>query len=173
MVPDDEQLPESAPQLSENPNLFDALLNRRDEQRRARRRIVVKGRELPWELNRHGIMRWYLHPQIEDTAHQSCLIYEQAIPVGSRSGRQKHQGGAVIFVVNGQGHTVIDGETYSWRRGDCLQLPTREEGVTFQHFNDDEIEVRFLYVEANLVEALGVDRGAGFEQLMDAPEFDE
>lgn len=152
--------------------LFDELLRRRDEQRRARTRVVIKGRELPWEVNRHGTMRWYLHPQIEDTAHQSCLIYEQRLDGGGRSGRQLHQGGAVVFFLDGQGHTVIDGETYEWVRGDVLQLPTREEGVVFQHFNDDpDAPARLLFVEANLVEALGVDRGSGFEQLMDAPEY--
>lgn len=153
-------------------DLLQALLDIRDRQRSTRKTVVVRGRELPWESNQHGIMRWYMHPLIPDTAHQSSLIYEQRIPAGSRSGRQQQQGGAVIFVLRGRGHTVIDGRRYDWETGDCLQLPIRENGVIFQHANDhDSDEARLLYVEANLVDPLGVDRGAGFEQLMSAPEY--
>lgn len=156
-----------------SPDLLQALLDIRDRQRSSRKTVVVKGRELPWETNQHGIMRWYMHPLIPETAHQSSLIYEQRIPAGSRSGRQQQQGGAVIFIISGSGYTVLDGHRYDWAAGDCLQLPIREDGVIFQHVNDDDShEVRLLYVEANLIEALGVDRGAGFEQLMPAPEYD-
>lgn len=153
-------------------DLLQALFDIRDHQRSTRKMVVVKGRELPWETNQHGIVRWYMHPLIQETAHQSSLIYEQRIPVGSRSGRQQHQGGAVIFILRGTGHTMLDSHRYDWATGDCLQLPIREGGVIFQHVNgDDADEARLLYVEANLVDALGVDRGAGFEQLMPAPEF--
>src|SRR5439155_24103832 len=50
-------------------NLLDDLLRRRDKQRSARTgaRMTVRGKELRWEENRFGKMKWYLHPAIQDT----------------------------------------------------------------------------------------------------------
>jgi hypothetical protein len=153
-------------------NLFDELIELRDEQRRVRQRSLIKRQDLPWELNRHGLMQWYMHPKLTDTAHQAEIIYVQKIPAGSRSGRQRQQGGGVFYIMSGRGHTIIDGEKFSWAADDCLQLPIREDGVAFQHFNDDpERDAEMIYVEAGLTQTLGVDRGTSFEELADAPEY--
>jgi hypothetical protein len=42
------------------------------------------GDRLPWEVNRHGIMRWYLHPLLLYTALKN-FRYLQCIPPASRS----------------------------------------------------------------------------------------
>ena len=155
-------------------SLYDELLRLRDQQRgkKQQARSVVKGDALPWEINPQGKMKWYLHPSIDDTVIQTLIIYLQEIPPGSSSGKQKTQGGTVIFVVEGKGHTIIDDATHSWEKEDVVQIPIRHDGVFFQHFNDDTQEPAYLIcAEPNLVNALGVDRGSGFEQLAAAPEF--
>lgn len=155
-------------------NLYDELLRLRDHQRQKQRqaRSLVNGEDLPWEVNPQGRMKWYLHPAIGDTVIQTLIIYLQEIPPGSSSGKQKTQGGTVIFVVEGKGHTVIDDATHTWEKEDVVQIPIRHDGVFFQHFNDDTKEPAYLIcAEPNLVNALGVDRGSGFEQLADSPEF--
>jgi quercetin dioxygenase-like cupin family protein len=155
-------------------NLYDELLRLRDQQREKQRqaRSVVYGDDLPWEVNPQGKVKWYLHPSIDDTVIQTLIVYLQEIPPGSSSGKQKTQGGTVIFVVDGKGHTVIDDATYTWEKEDVVQIPIRHDGVFFQHFNDDTKEPAYLIcAEPNLVNALGVDRGSGFEQLAAAPEF--
>lgn len=154
-------------------NLFDELLALRDAQRARTPKIpLIKGSELPWEVNQHGVMRWYMHPTLDDTAHQWENMFEQRIAPGSKSGRQHQQGGGVFFVLSGSGETVINDTRHSWGKGDVVQLPILSEGVTFQHFNTDtEEEARLLYTEANLAHVLGVDRGCGFEQLAEAPEY--
>jgi hypothetical protein len=155
-------------------NFWDALLALRDRQRDERRTAVqvVRLAELPLERNQQGLMRWYLHPAIRDTVLSTLMIYRQEIPPGSRSGRLKFQGGQVMLIIEGKGHTLLDGVRHAWEAGDVLNLPLRRDGIVVQHFNDDpEKPAVFLAVEPNLFAATGVDRGCGFEQLEPAPDY--
>lgn len=152
---------------------YEELVQLRDEERQriAGSSVCVKGGGLPWEVNPQGVMKWYMHPRIDSTAHKFLIFYAQQISPGGRSGKQKCQGGVVFVVVEGTGYTVLDGERYDWKRGDLLQLPIKPEGVTFQHFNASEKEPALLIAaEPNLVATTGVDRACGFEQLEEAPE---
>jgi gentisate 1,2-dioxygenase len=51
------------------------------------------------------------------------------------SGKHRHQGGLIIYVIDGTGYSVVDGERVDWEKGDLLLLPLREKGVEHQHFN--------------------------------------
>jgi len=155
-------------------NHWDELLKLRDRQREQMRNgiQVIKEADLPLEVSRHGLMRWYLHPSIKDTCLTVLMFYQQEIPPGSRSGRLKFQGGQVMMITDGQGYTVIDGVKHSWKAGDVLNLPLRADGIIVQHFNTDPNNVaKFVATEPNWVEGVSVDRGCGFEQLEDAPEY--
>ena len=155
-------------------NLFEELVRLRDEQREQRRGAmqVIKRGELPLELNPHGLMRWYLHPFIDDTAIRALIFYSQEIPPGSRSGKQKHPGELIFYVVSGRGYTLIDGVRHPWRADDVFAIPTREGGVVYQHFNEDrERPAELVACELNQVHRLGVDRGSEFEELERAPEY--
>ena len=81
-------------------NHWDEIFAMRDRQREEKRDAlqVVRESELPLEVSRQGLMRWYLHPSITDTAISSYLFFEQEIPPGSRSGRIKFQGGQVLMI---------------------------------------------------------------------------
>ena len=153
---------------------LEELFQRRDKERsqKAASIAVVKGKQLQWETNKQGRMRWYLHPNITNTAIRSLLVFIQEIPAGSRSGKEKHQGGRVHYILEGKGYTMIDDKKYEWEAGDALVLPVKPDGVTFQHFNADPGNpVRFIAAEPNLYDALGVDMGSGFEQLENCPEY--
>ena len=155
-------------------NFWDELLALRDDQRvqRGKGMAVIKQGGLPQEINRQGLMRWYLHPAIKDTVLNTQVFYEQEIPPGSRSGRLKFQGGQVIMILEGSGYTLVDGLKHTWEEGDVLNLPLRARGIIVQHFNPDPVKaVRFVAAEPNWVECAYVDRGSGFEQLEDAPEY--
>lgn len=155
-------------------NFWGELLALRDRQRADRKggMQVLKRRDLPLEANRQGFMRWYMHPEIKDTVLSTYLCFEQEIPPASRSGRVKFQGGQVIYVIAGRGYTLLDGVKHPWAAGDVINLPLRRGGIVVQHFNEDpETPARFLAVEPNLYACTSVDRGSGFEQLEDAPEF--
>ncbi|MBI4522335.1 MAG: hypothetical protein HY695_00840 [Deltaproteobacteria bacterium] len=155
-------------------NLFDELMEIRDQQRKQakNKRVVVRGKSLPLELNPLGTMRWYMHPRIDDTSHKAMILYVQEIPPGSKGALYKTQGGMVIHVWKGRGYSMIDGVSYSWEAGDVVQIPIRTPGVTVQHFNDDADETaRLICCEPNTVDSLSVDRGSGWEILVPAPEY--
>jgi hypothetical protein len=155
-------------------NHWDDLLAIRDRQREQYRNgiQVIKEAELPLEVSRQGLMRWYLHPAIKDTCLSVLMFYQQEIPPGSRSGRLKFQGGQVMMITEGRGYTTIDGVKHPWKAGDVVNLPLRADGIIVQHFNSDQEQpARFVAVEPNWVEGVSVDRGSGFEQLEDAPEY--
>lgn len=123
--------------------------------------------------NRQGIMRWYLHPIFEDTIINPFIFYVQEIPPGSKSGRVKTQGSQIFYIWKGKGYTVMDGVKHYWEAGDIIQIPLRPMGVIYQHFNGDlKNPVQLISVEANTLYALGVDRGCGFEQLENCPEYE-
>jgi hypothetical protein len=155
-------------------NHWDELIAMRDKQRAQFRDgiQVIKEAELPLEVSRQGLMRWYLHPSIKDTCLSVLMFYQQVIPPGSRSGRLKFQGGQVMMILEGQGYTLIDGVKHPWKAGDVVNLPLRADGIIVQHFNTDaEKPAKFVAAEPNWLECTTVDRGSGFEQLEDAPEY--
>src|SRR5262249_7996992 len=64
------------------------------------------------------------------------------------------------------------GVKHHWQAGDVLNLPLRGNGIIVQHFNTDPDKMaRFVAAEPNWFECATVDRGSGFEQLEDAPEY--
>lgn len=158
----------------EGKNYWGALFAMRDEQRarRASAIQVVRGKDLPLESNRQGLMRWYLHPAIRDTILSTLMFYKQEIPPGSRSGKLKFQGGQVMYILAGRGHTLLDGVKHQWAAGDVLNLPLKRDGIIVQHFNDDPAaSAVFLACEPNLFACTGVDRGSGFEQIEESPDY--
>lgn len=156
-------------------NFWEKLFELRDKDRENKKTalVTIHGEDLPWELNRQGMMRWYLHPIIEDTVINPFIYYVQEIPPGSRSGRVKTQGGQIFYIWEGKGYTILDGVRHDWEAGNVVQIPLRPMGVIYQHFNSDpKNPVRLISVEANTVGALGIDRGCGFEQLENCPEYE-
>lgn len=155
-------------------NFWDEIFALRDQQRadRGNGLQIVRESELPLEVNRQGLMRWYMHPSIKDTAVSTMLFFEQEIPPGSRSGRLKFQGGQVMMILEGAGYTMLNGVKHTWEAGDVLNLPIPSEGIVIQHFNPDpNVTAKFVAAEMNWLDCAGVDRGCGFEQLEDAPEY--
>ena len=155
-------------------NFYNRLIEMRDKDRELQKKgiVIVKGKEIPWETNFQGKMRWYMHPDIDDIVTRCMIIRLQEIPPGSRSGRVKFQGGQVIYIIKGKGYTVLDGVKHYWQGGDVVQLPLRPEGVIFQHFNEDsENPIQLIAVEPNVVDALGLDLGSEFKQIENCPEY--
>jgi quercetin dioxygenase-like cupin family protein len=160
--------------MTEQSTVYSQLMALRDRQRalQAESPFVIRGAQLPWEINPQGTMRWYLHPAMQQSCHKALIFSVQKISPGGRSGKQHCQGGVVHFVVQGKGRTVINDVSHTWEAGDVVQLPLLPEGVTFQHFNEDSSEEAvFTACMPNFSEPLGMDRGAGLFQLEAAPEF--
>jgi gentisate 1,2-dioxygenase len=162
------------PAADRSENLLEWLLRLRDYQRQHQRNgaWLIKGKDLPWEHNQQGKMKWYLHPAIEDTSIRSMLFFMQEIPPGGRSGVQKTPGGQVLYILQGRGYTLLDGVRHDWEAEDVVNIPIRANGVHVQHVNiDRRAPVVFVQADLNLVDILGVDRGAEFEQVEPAPDY--
>jgi quercetin dioxygenase-like cupin family protein len=118
------------------PKFFEFVV---DELKRAMTgRIVVHARDRLWDVHKQAKTKRYLspiEPELQDTATQEWEVFLQDIP--QYSGKHRHQGGLVIFVLEGTGHTIIEGERHDWEAGDLMLLPMRPGGVEHQHFNHD------------------------------------
>jgi gentisate 1,2-dioxygenase len=170
----EEQVPlVGSPAAQANVNLFDRLVKLRDLQRARMQKAtyLIRGDELPWELNAHGKMQWYLHPCIAYTQLQTHMFYRQEIAEGSRSGVQRHGGDAVFYIIQGEGYTEVDGVRHAWKPGDLMTLPIFPQGVVYRHVNTGKGAVRLFCMERNLVHTVNVDRQSGFEQLQPCPEY--
>src|SRR5262245_15680298 len=120
-----------APALSN----YEAALkaSRENAERNMTGRVVCKLEECPQNLTRQGRLRTYLGLTIKDTPLQDWVVFTHE--VRTASGKHRHQGGLVIYVIDGEGYSVVDGERIDWAKGDLLLLPLREKGVEHQHFN--------------------------------------
>ena len=99
--------------------------------------IVVKSTDRDRELNRQGHIKDYLmtsyHP---DTVLQNWYVFVHDI--AKQSGKHRHQGGLVLFVIQGEGATEVNGERIDWEEGDCILLPFHPDGIEHVHFNRGE-----------------------------------
>jgi gentisate 1,2-dioxygenase len=133
---------------------------------------VVRGDQLPWELNPQGYTRWYAAPTMTDIAATGMIIFTLRIAPGGRSGKQHHPGNQVVYVWRGtSGYSIIDDERFEWENGDVVMVPLRPTGSVVQHFNAGDDEVELLCVSPNTVHSLTVDKGSWFDAVEPAPEF--
>jgi mannose-6-phosphate isomerase-like protein (cupin superfamily) len=105
--------------------------------------VVVKENDREWEMNRQGFCKYILlekeHP---DTSLQDWWVFVHDIR--KQSGKHRHQGGLVLFVLEGQGATECNGEMIEWEEGDCILLPFHPDGVEHQHFNRGDKPAKWL-----------------------------
>lgn len=111
------------------------LLNERAK-KRAEGRIVINGSEIDFKQNRQSFVKSLMNLNDWDSVGAPYWsIFTQVIK--QQSGRHTHQGGVLIFVIDGKGYTIVDGVRYDWEKGDLLLLPIQPGGCEHQHFNED------------------------------------
>ena len=111
--------------------------------------VVIRSTDREFTLTRHANLKFYLAPEtFQDTPLQAWLVFVTAVK--RHSGKHRHQGGLVIYVIEGRGYSVVDDERIEWEAGDLLLLPIKPEGVVHQHFNHAPGEpclwIAFLYL---------------------------
>ena len=107
--------------------------DRETAQRNLTGRIVCKLADCPQGLTRQGRLRFYLGRTVKDTPLQDWTVFTHE--VRTVSGKHRHQGGLIIYVIDGTGYSVVDGQRVDWETGDLLLLPLQPNGVEHQHFN--------------------------------------
>jgi len=118
-------------------NNYELLLRNREEfaTRQRTGTIVVKPANRELQITRQGRLMYLLQPmKYKDVPLQEWLVFTQDIR--THSGKHRHQGGIIIYVVEGKGHSIVEGERIDWEKGDLVLLPIRPGGVEHQHFND-------------------------------------
>jgi mannose-6-phosphate isomerase-like protein (cupin superfamily) len=99
--------------------------------------IVIKPSDREYQQTRQGRIMYYLNAQAyKDTPLHDWRVFVHDIK--THSGKHRHQGGFVIYVIEGKGYSVVDGERVDWGPGDLLLLPIKPGGVEHQHFNLEE-----------------------------------
>lgn len=97
-------------------------------------KVLVRAEDRPWQQSRQGRIRFYMsRAGTDDTALKDWCVFVHEIR--THSGKHKHQGGLAIYVLDGEGYTVVDGVRYDWEAGDLLLLPIKSGGCEHQHFN--------------------------------------
>jgi len=121
--------------------------------------IVVHTRDLRLEhLEARGRTRAYIsEPQILGSMVQTMAMFVAEIAPGGKSGKHRHFNEAMIYIRQGHGHSIIEGERYDWSEDDVVSIPLY---AWHQHFNDDqELAVRYLGVtNIPLLRAMGLNR---------------
>src|SRR6266568_1405531 len=83
-----------------------------------------------------GKLKFFLDPvSFKNTPLQQWRVFIHDIK--TRSGKHRHQGGLVIYVLEGKGYSIVEGERKDWEKGDLVLLPMKPGGVEHQHFNSD------------------------------------
>src|SRR5581483_2793918 len=78
------------------------------KEKRLKGKIVLRGDELQWEQSPHARAKFYTSWHNWDDV---CAPGWQSFVHDSRihSGRHRHQGGTPLFVLEGRGHTEVNG----------------------------------------------------------------
>jgi hypothetical protein len=96
--------------------------------------VVISPEDRKLFQARQGKLMYYLCPvsyQNTPLQHWRVFIHE----IRTKSGKHRHQGGLVIYALEGKGYSIVDGERWDWEKGDLILLPMKPDGVVHQHFN--------------------------------------
>jgi mannose-6-phosphate isomerase-like protein (cupin superfamily) len=104
--------------------------------RRAEGKVIVKGKNKSFQQSRQALLKYMIHRK--DWDELSVTGWSVFINhIKQHSGRHTHQGGTLIFVLEGRGYTIVDGERFDWKKGDLILLPIKPGGCEHQHFNEN------------------------------------
>jgi quercetin dioxygenase-like cupin family protein len=145
------------------------------------RKKVLKPADTRWETTRDGRVRVLSSPQRTDFRAFSMDIYQQEIPVGSRSAKHGHMADEALYVISGRGYSLhwdveaeiadkyyarVKAEPTRWEfaAGDVVYIP---QNTIHQHVNAGKEPLLLLSAQNRLFKLLGYDSVAYLE---DAPE---
>ncbi len=124
---------------------YDSLYARREEftARGMKGDILIKESDRDWSVSRQGHLKFYLLGEVyPDTALQYWYVFVHDIK--KQTGKHRHQGGLVLFVIEGEGVTEVNGELIEWEEGDCILLPLHPDGIEHVHFNREDKPAKWL-----------------------------
>jgi quercetin dioxygenase-like cupin family protein len=158
------------PPLQDNPYERTLKWRRAQAERNENGPIVIKKSERQVFMARQGRLRFFLDPLFYPEVpllHWRVFTHE----IRTKSGKHRHQGGLLIYVLEGRGYSVVEGERMDWEKGDLVLLPLNPNEVEHQHFNLDpekpSLWAAFIHLPTQ--EYLASD----LQQMENSPEFKE
>lgn len=153
-------------------NAYERVLKQRRElaERNGKGPIVVHKSDREIFMSRQGKLQFFMDPvTFKETPLQQWRVFIHEIR--TRSGKHRHQGGLLIFVLEGNGYSIVDGERWDWEKGDLILLPLKPGGVEHQHFNllPDKPSTWAAFINIPIQEYLASD----LQQVDVSPEFKE
>ena len=130
--------------------------------------VVIKPADRPMQVTRQGRIIYFLEPlSYPETPLQGWQVFKNDIL--THSGKHKHQGGFAIYVIEGKGYSIVDGERWDWQKGDLLLLPIRPGGVVHQHFNTEPGKpcIWIAFVPIPIIDHLAL----GMTQVETSPDY--
>ena len=126
---------------------------------------VVKPSQRQWENTRQGKIMWFLHPAM-DTMQVGMKLFEvyiQELPPNGKSGKHRHMGDEIHFIIEGEGYDEIEGKRWDWAKQDAVSIPNLN---THQSFNASATEpAKFLVYKSRTFDYSSF---AGIEHFEDA-----
>lgn len=130
---------------------YDEWLGLWDEAQEARRRSrrSIQPEEFEWvETVQDARTALVIAPETGFKTWGTSTILSE-IPAGHRTGTHRH-GEEAIYIVEGEGFTVVNGVRYDWKEGSSLAIPF---GARHAHFNTGDSQATYLSVMSVHLEA--------------------
>jgi quercetin dioxygenase-like cupin family protein len=112
----------------------------REEERRRRGKVLIKGKDLVFEDTPMGRVALAVDPRRGCYVKTLSSLIAEILP-GQRSGAHRHVYEEINYVLAGKGYSIIDDQRYEWKAGDALSIPIF---AWHQHFNGGDEPARFL-----------------------------
>lgn len=94
---------------------------------------VYKSKQKPWKDGPTHFNKHIISPK-DTSIMQTIHAHVVAMAPGSHGQKHGHMNSAMMYVLEGRGHEVHDGERYEWQAGDAILV---KNACVHQHFNDD------------------------------------
>ena len=122
-------------------------------EKRRRARKVIHEEELTWVKTPQDARIALLVAPETGFATWGTASMVAEIPVGGYTGEHAH-GEEGIYIVDGEGCSIVDGARYDWAKGSTLWMPF---GARHQHFNRGPVAARYYsYMAIHLEHAFGL-----------------
>lgn len=147
------------------PNFYNDWLHYWDEEQeeRAKARKYIHEEDYEWVHTKQDYRAALLCARENGFITTGAIMLAE-IPGKWNTGKHSH-GEEAIYIVEGQGFSMIDDKRYDWEAGSCIFVPF---GAVHQHFNVGDNPIRYLSATA-----LALERFAGLAKLIQYEEASE
>lgn len=112
----------------------------KDERRRLRELPrIIKSSRIPWKGGPRMFNKMLLQPK--DGGIQSVFVHLKELLPGTESQIHGHQNDALMYILQGRGYDIQDGEKIEWQGGDLAII---RGGTVHQHACTSDIPARVL-----------------------------